>query len=433
MKLTMHHYPVRSLSWGASTQYKDGHLSVNKEELLHMLNKKGLLTDVEIEDIQLIQPHTSVRVVNIFDVFAARCRLGQGAVNYPGVLGPLQLVGNGQTATLDHFAVLAVSRRINRYNKILDMSGPGSEVTPYASFYHIALLIKPKCAQLEETKYHTLMKKIGLHTGCYLAQVAATTPPDRTTYYSLEGPVDQTKPPMHHQRPRVAYVCMLSSHQRSAFGEPVLYGDDVSGLLPTVIHPNEFLDGAVIAPVYNLGIDTYSFQNNPVILNLYRRHTGDVDFAGVVVCVAHITRDRRERTVQMAANLVKNILMADAAVLTKVGGGIPESDLLAIVKILEENQVATTPIIWAHWGDGTLEDSLSVTSPLANAVVSVGINEEWLSLSAQKQVIGGGVPVPYIAQSEDDHVLSSALQVHYRDVCGAINQLGSSKVSLVEY
>jgi len=422
----MHHYPVTSLSWGSSTRYESGHLTISRNDLLQYLEAQGLLKEVEIEEIQLVLPHTSTRVVNIFDVFAARCRLGEGAVNYPGILGPQTGVGHGTSATLDHFAVLAISKRENRYNKILDMSGPGSEVTPYSSFHHLALMIKPKKNDLDDTQYQILMKKIGLCAGTYLAQVASTTPCSRSVTYTLHKE-------MNEKLPRVAYICMLSSHQRSFLGEPVLYGDDVSGLLPTILHPNEFLDGAVIAPGWNLCIDSYSFQNNPVVLELYERHGKEVDFAGVVVCVAHITRDKRDRTVQMATSLVKNILKADCAVLSKVGGGIPESDLLAMVKVLEENQITTTPIIWSHMGDGTIEDSLSVSAHWADAVVSVGINEAWLQLSAQDRVIGGGVPVPYIDQSADEKVLSSAVQVHYRDFCGAINQLGNSKVSLVEY
>jgi len=126
----MHHYPVTSLSWGSSTRYESGHLTISRNDLLQYLEAQGLLKEVEIEEIQLVLPHTSTRVVNIFDVFAARCRLGEGAVNYPGILGPQTGVGHGTSATLDHFAVLAISKRENRYNKILDMSGPGSEVTP---------------------------------------------------------------------------------------------------------------------------------------------------------------------------------------------------------------------------------------------------------------------------------------------------------------
>ena len=52
--------------------------------------------------------------------------------------------------------------------------------------------------------------------------------------------------------------------------EPILYGDNVRSLLPTVLHPNEVLDGAVIAPYWAFGAETYSVQNHPVVSHINR-------------------------------------------------------------------------------------------------------------------------------------------------------------------
>lgn len=425
MHLKICRYPVKSIVWGEATQYNSGELSINREELLAHLQKHGLLNELEITDMALVVPGTATRVVNIFDVFAARARLGKSAVDYPGVLGPLQSVGDGVTAALDNFSVLAISSRSSKYNKVLDMSGPGSVLTPHSGFFHLALRAEPKRPDMTRGEYYGGVKRIGLCAGSFLARFAAAASPADTLNYTLN--------PRPLGLPRAAYICMLNSHQRSEAGEPVLYGDDVSGLLPTILHPNEFLDGAVIAPYWNMGIDTYSFQNNPVIMGLYDRHGKDLDFAGVVVCVAHITRVQRERSVQMIANLVQGVLGADLAVITKVGGGIPESDLMMTVESLEQRGIRTAAMFSSRMGDGTIKDSLTAYSAAADAIGSVGVSDAWVDLPEQVKVVGGSTVGPFTDEPDDKpKPANTAIRVRYRDISGTINQLGASRVAMVE-
>ncbi|MCR4442839.1 MAG: glycine/sarcosine/betaine reductase component B subunit [Peptococcaceae bacterium] len=426
MQLKINEYPVSSVEWGKATEYKGGRLTVCRENVLSLLESAGDLKDVDIVEMELVSPHTPSRVVNVFDVIPAHSRLGEGVFNYPGFLDAVQTVGHGSSAALSGFSVLAISSLPSRHNKILDKSGVGAELTPHAGHFHLALRAEPKRQDMSKGEYYRRLKKIGLRVGSYLAKAAASTEPANTVAYAL----DSCPPGL----PRVAYVCMLASHQSSEKGEAILYGDDLSGMLPTVLHPNELLDGAVISPDFNLGVDTYTFQNNPVIKGLYQRHGKELDFAGVVAYAAHVTRERRERSVQMAVNLVSNILKADLALITKVGGGIPESDVMQIIENLEQRGVRTCAIIWSHLGDGTIRDLLTAYSPAADALVSVGINDAWVTLSEQAKVVGGG---PLIGPFSDDPAdkpqpSNSALRVRFRDISGAISQLGASRVALVE-
>ena len=54
-------------------------------------------------------------------------------------------------------------------------------------------------------------------------------------------------------------------------------------MFPTIMHPNEFFDGALVNYQYdNMKISetTQTYQNQPVIKELYRRHGKDLLFAG---------------------------------------------------------------------------------------------------------------------------------------------------------
>ena len=72
------------------------------------------------------------------------------------------------------------------------------------------------------------------------------------------------------QLPRIAYVYQIHALQQSVEkppDEPIFYGDNVGQLLPTILHPNEILDGAIVRGYYCMGHQTYSIQNHPIVFH----------------------------------------------------------------------------------------------------------------------------------------------------------------------
>src|SRR5262249_12780162 len=110
--------------------------------------------------------------------------------------------------------------------------------------------------------------------------------------------------------PRVVWV-----HQIRAQGPMVqtfLYGHEASGMVPTILHPNELLDGALVSGNYKTGtkIPTYRHTRHPSLLALYGRHGHDLNFAGVIVARGHHeTEELKQRSAHMVAKLA---MMLDA-------------------------------------------------------------------------------------------------------------------------
>src|SRR2546425_10734806 len=92
-------------------------------------------------------------------------------------------------------------------------------------------------------------------------------------------------------------------------------------MLPTIVHPNEVLDGAVLRGFMGRSVTTWATQNHPMIQALYAQHGRTLWFAGVVVTVAQATEPERVRSALLTAGLVAHTLGADGAVFTKIGGG----------------------------------------------------------------------------------------------------------------
>jgi glycine reductase len=218
----------------------------------------------------------------------------------------------------------------------------------------------------------------------------------------------------------VAYVFQIHSHQRpTGLDEGILYGDPVRRMLPTIVHPNEVLDGAVLRGFMNRAVTTWATQNHPVIRALYARHGRDLWFTGVVVTVAQATEPERVRSAQLAAGLVAYALSADGAVLTKIGGGAPHVDMAQAAAQCEALGVRTVAVVEDMSTDGSAEGMLLFDLPGVDALVNVGSAQAALAFPAMERVVGA-----------DD--LAERLRGESRGVygalCGAIEQIGSTRV-----
>jgi len=134
---------------------------------------------------------------------------------------------------------------------------------------------------------------------------------------------------------------------------------------------------------------------------------------------AHEFEPERVRSAILASGLVAHVLGADGVVLTKTGGGAPHVDMAQVAAQCEALGVKTTLIVEDMSTDGSAEGMLLFNFPGMDALVNVGSGQEPLTLPAMERVIGA-----------DDLVqkLSGEIRVTYGTLCGAIEQIGATKV-----
>jgi glycine reductase len=199
-------------------------------------------------------------------------------------------------------------------------------------------------------------------------------------------------------------------------------------MLPVVLHPNEWLDGALL-PSYHTslgGAETYFYQNHPVITELYRRHHArELNFVGTVATMASADNFDRERNCGFAANLVRWALRADAAVLTKFGGGVPHADLAETARLLEGMGIKTAVQVTDLARDQRVESALLFNFPEVNAIVCIGGNSTSWQAQRVERVIA--------ANPETADFLRGPLEVTAMNVIGAANQQGASRLRAMIY
>ena len=418
MRLELEWCDVQAMVVGADTRLADHVLTVDLEDLRGLIAADHRLARVRVD---LAHPGESCRIARVFDVFAPRAR-EDGHEDFPGVVGALARTGHGKTRALGDVAVVVTDQQLDNPATLamIDMSGPVAALSTFARMHDVVISAWP-AASVGRSEYLVAIRHAGLRAGVYLAQAARHVRPDRVETFELPAPARVPAELAH--LPRVAYVFQIHSHQRpTALDEGILYGDPVRRMLPTIVHPNEVLDGAVVRGFMGRGVTTFATQNHPVIRELYAQHGRTLAFVGVVLTVAQATEPERVRSAQMVVGLVADVLGADGAVFTKIGGGAPHVDMAQAAALCEARGVKTALIVEDMSTDGSEEGMLLFNFPGLDALVNVGSGQHRLAFPAVERVVGA-----------DDLAtkLQGEMSATYGTLCGAIEQIGATRVVAV--
>jgi glycine reductase len=420
MRLDLGCIQIKDVRFGAKTAIQDHILSIDRQGLVALLEQEPLFERFEID---LAHPGESCRIIRVLDVLEPRYRLK--GPNFPGALDGNGLVGDGHTRALKNVAVVETDQLAPRSRGLIDMSGPATEYSPIANTHNVVLLPYPKQG-VDKDDYRLAVKKAGLKTAVYLARVAKEIAPDKVRVYELP-PVAFNQGAKH--LPRIVYIFPMHSHQHpTQQKETVFYGSNIQGFMPTIVHPNEILDGALM---FSYSAFTWFAQNHPVIEELYRRHGRDLWFAGVVLTVAPATVGEKERNAALAARLAKETLGADGIIATKIGGGAVDTDLMMIYTRAEEMGMKAALIIMERYPD----TGITFVPENVNALVTPGLTRDAIALPAVERVIGGDTL--HLDSSNPDNTnpgitplpANQEINVWIGDLVGAISQVGASRLT----
>jgi glycine reductase len=416
MRLELRWSKVDAVVAASATRLTGTHLEVDLERLRAFLSGDARLGRVQLE---LVHPGERCRIGRVFDVVAPRAKLG-GGEDFPGVLGAVAKAGHGVTLALDGVVVVATDQQSDSVAgglSVIDMAGPNAALSVFGRTHNVVISAWP-APGTERSDYLAAVRLAALKTAVLLARAASDAVPDRVEVFEL--PPSPRVPAELAHLPRVAYVFQIHSHQRpTGLDEGILYGDPVRRMLPTIVHPNEVLDGAVLRGFMGRAVTTWATQNHPMIRSLYAQHGRTLWFAGVGVTVAQATEPERVRSAFLTAGLVAHTLGADGAVLTKIGGGAPHVDMAQAAAQCEALGVKTTVVVEDMSTDGSAEGMLLFDFPGVDAMINVGSAQAPLTFPAMDRVVGADDLAPR---------LRGEVRATYGMLCGAIEQIGATRV-----
>jgi glycine reductase complex component B subunit alpha and beta len=429
MKLNLGTFKVRDVAFSSSTAFADGVLKINVQEIRDAVLQDSNLADVRVD---IVKPNEEKRIIHVLDVIEPRIKLDKNMDAFPGFMSPPVTVGRGTTYRLSGVTVVesaelpwdAGGLLIPREG-IIDMIGPGKYFSPFHATFNVVLSFQLAPGK-SDVEYDASVRLAGIKIAKYLAETVRSLTPDTMEVLDTES--------RRSDLPNVVYIHQYQS--QGTYAHTYSYGRHMYEYLPTVMNPNELVDGALVSGNYVYACfktPTYLHCNNPTVMELYKGHGVDFNFAGVIISRGHnYTFYEKLRSAQFAAKLAKE-LNAQGAIITWEGGGNSIIEAMQTVKACEELGIKTVTISYEMGGPEGDAIALLDSVEEANAIVSAGSIEKKIILPPLTPVGGmqlrlsrelGGVRV--------DASVSLEFDVSHEMYCGA-NQSGFGLLTARDY
>lgn len=395
MRLEVGTFPVRDAIFGQRTRWSNGTLEIDREELLTVARRDPNLT---FADADLARPGESARIINVNDVIEPRVKVSGRGVVYPGVCGrSIAAVGQGRTHRLGGFAIVecvprssAASGRSNHFaprdelsyrrQDFIDLAGPGA-VRPYASLINLALTLEADPSLGPEDR-HLAIHGAALRVSDYLGQSVSQLDPPEMEIFDLSS--------RNPDLPGIVFIPVLASSEYWA-GPDSKIGTAVYGVTrlsaPWVLHPTELMDGAVGQGTLQ-GL-TWPLINNPVVLELARRHGQDLNFLAVIVQRSNWGGQAEMELAAERAAQAAVLLGAQGMIVTTNIRGRRFVDTVSCIKAGQAEGIRTVLITEEEDSENGAATPLLINDPAIVAAVSTGTGSVPHPFAPVERVLGG--------------------------------------------
>ncbi|MEG0051551.1 MAG: glycine/sarcosine/betaine reductase component B subunit [Terrisporobacter sp.] len=387
MKLEIGNFYVKDIVFADKTSYENGVLSLYKKELINFVKEDERIVDA---DLHIVNPGEMVRLCPVKEAIEPRVKIDNRAL-FPGYTGDLETCGYGKTHALKDCSLLVVGKHWGGFQDgLIDMGGEGAKYTYFSKLKNIVLVADTNedFEKNEQQKKNDALRIAGHKLAEYIAKCVKELEPEEIETYELEGITKRSE--KVNKLPSVVFVMQLQSQMEEDGYNDLTYGWDTNHLVPTLMHPNEILDGAVISGSFmpcSSKWSTYDIQNAPIIKSLYKEHGKSLNFLGVILSNLNVSLEQKERSAIYVAQIAKT-LGADGAIVAEEGYGNPDADFVGCIVALEDAGVKVVGLTNECTGrDGNSQPLVTLDEKL-DAVVSCGNVSELIELPPMDKVIG---------------------------------------------
>lgn len=426
---------VSDLGFSSPTRLENGKLFIDVDEVTGLLRSDPKIRDVTVD---VAHPGESVRIIPVKDVLEPRLSLIPEYPVFPGMLSAWNPdtdgIPSGEIVSLCGMVVTTVGTIVGFQEGLIDMSGPGARYSLFSRKHHLVLDIAVHDG-MQRHEHEKTVRLAGMKASEYIARSVLGRPHDADSGETLVNPEYPGRPgprgrAERNGKPRIAYLYMLQS--QGLLHDTYYCGADVKTMLPRRIVPTEALFGAIVSGNCVSACDkntTYHHQNNPILLELLRRHGKDWDFAGCVITNENVTLGDKQRSSTLAAELIAS-MDPDGVIVSKEGFGNPDADLMMNCSKIEAHGIKTVLLTDEFAGQAGASQSLVDTHPNADAIVSTGNANEVIVLPPMDKVIGDDRVLEELAGgSSKCRRPDGSVAIELQALIGSTNQLGFERIS----
>ncbi len=428
MKLERQKVKISDIAFGAENAVDGEKLIINQDEIVAYIES---FDNVSKAKVDIAMPGDKTRIIPVKDVIEPRVKI-EGAEGFAGVTTKTAQLGEGVYKVMDGVAIVTIGDIVGFQEGVIDMWGEGAIYTPFSKTMNIVVDISVVDG-LKPHEHETTVRLVGLGVSEYIGNIAKDAPVFETQTWELGSiPEESDKYP---ELPRVLYAQMNIT--QGLLHDTFIYGVDMKTIIPTLMHPLEEIDGAVVSGNCVAACDkitTYQHQNNPVILELMKEHGKSLNFIGVVMIPEHTTMQGKYRVRDFVGKLGMQ-LGAEGVIISEEGYGNPDTDLVMIAEVLEKQGVKCVLITDECSGWDGASQPLTDAKPEARAVISTGNVSHVVTLPKADKILGdpeavanlaGGWAGAYDAET-------GVMKCELNAVIGATSEIGSHNLTCVEY
>lgn len=424
LKLELGEIQIKDIIFGDKSSLDDGILTVSEDEIVSLILEDDRLKNASVE---VAKPGESTRITPVKDVIEPRCKVDSESGVFPGVINKMAEVGSGRTHALKGMGVATVGKIVGFQEGIIDMSGPGADLTPFSKLINLCLVIEP-VEDLNTHSYEEAVRLAGLKVANMIGELGKNQEPDQIKTYETLPLLDQIA--KYPELPKVAYVYMLQT--QGLLHDSYVYGADAKHIIPTILYPTEVMDGAIVSGNCVSACDkntSYHHLNNPIIQDLYDRSGKDLNFLGVIITNETVYLADKERSSDFTSK-ISEFLGLDGVIISQEGFGNPDTDLIMNSTKIEKKGISTVIVTDEYAGRDGSSQSLADADPLADAAVTGGNANETILLPKMDRLIGMYDFVDKIAGGFDGSLRNSGeIEVEIQAITGATNELGFNTIS----
>jgi glycine reductase len=387
MRLELADYPVKQIRLGRTFHYQDGMLEVDGPALEAMILRDGRIAEASLA---VVRPGDKVRITGIRDLAEPRVKVSGNGQVFPGILGPVEAVGDGRTHRLSGMTVVATAAYEGtvraglgvQRSALLDMCGAGATASKFGALAHLVLIMKLRDG-LSELDAHTAIQAAEFQVARRVAETTIGVEPSGVEIYDLSV--------RRPELPDVVLIqgCLTDDHH--VHSGVSYYGLPIRESLSTVVHPNELLDCAMaVNATRGIGYFpiTWDWQNHPLVLGLYRDHGRRLNFLGMILQRIRYETFHGKEVIALNAAQLAVTLGAEGALVAWLGSGNAFVDVMLTVRACERRGIDTVLVTYEYGGKDGVDSPLLFYVPEADAVVSTGSRDRWLELPEMERLVG---------------------------------------------
>src|SRR5215510_11424183 len=178
MRLTLAYHPVTDIRFGATTQLQGATLEVSEAAL-----RQYLLEDRRLERVALavVHPGEACRFGVVFDIVEPRAKEPGAGPDFPGIVEPIAMVGQGLTHVLQGAAVTVLDAAAPFVGgQVIEMSGDAGKACSYAALSHL-VVVPHVVPGLERNRALHALRLASVKAAVYLGRTAIPHPPAHST------------------------------------------------------------------------------------------------------------------------------------------------------------------------------------------------------------------------------------------------------------